>query len=138
MRWYKSVRTLLIMALMLTSFSACGGGTMGTGLTPTGFGMRSRGTNLSFVLSALVVNIHGKAIPHADVTVIGSGGTVLRSTDKQGRVRLPLMIRSGEFLDISVESAGRRYQSRQQLSPAGAQEIEQTLIIEQSGDLQFK
>ena len=123
------------IAVLLLIASGCGGGTIGTGIVPSNFGMKSRGADLTFTLAASVRDIMGNPVPDVVVTVKGAGGTVSRKSDRLGRVRLPLMIQSGEFLDITVEADRQRYQSYQQISPAGASEIEQTLVIERSGGL---
>lgn len=127
-----------VLVLFALLFTGCGGGTMGTGIVPASFGMKAHGTDISFVLVATVVDSKGRAIPDAIVTVVGAGGTVSRKADRVGLARLPIMMRSGEFLDVSVWVGSERYQSSQQISPAGAREVEQTLLVERSGGITFK
>ena len=129
----------VITALFLTTLFGCmGGGTIGTGITPMGFGSRKIKDGVSFLLIGRVRSPNQKPITAAEVTLETSTGVVTRKTDAQGEFRAPITIQSGEYIHITVFHGKARYQSEQQLSPAGAREVIQNMIIDTSGAMQFE
>jgi hypothetical protein len=129
---------LLIVTLTITSSGCFGGGTIGTGLTPTGFGGGKQGSGIQFNFIGTVLNIRNTPIANATVTIETSFGLVSRKTDSAGRFRAPLTITSGEYLKIDVSSGANHYSQRQQISPAGASEVYQTIKLEEGGKLELK
>lgn len=130
--------TLLGVALLLTNTGCYGGGTIGTGLTPTSFGGGKQEKGIHFNLVGTLLSTRNTPISNATVTIETSFGLVSRKTDSNGNFRAPLTITSGEYLKIDVSSGAAHYSQRQQLSPAGASEVYQTIKIEQGGALELQ
>lgn len=130
-------RILPVIFLLSLVVGCAGGGTIGTGLTPTGFGGHKQSSGISFVLVGTVVNKTNSPISQALVTIETSFGVLSRRTDAYGRFRAPLRITSGEYISVEVEHQNSRYSQKQQISPAGANEVIQTIRIEGDGSLEL-
>ncbi len=128
------MRHLFFVALFCGAFSGCfGGGTIGTG---TGFGTKGHRAEIHFTLHGTVQDIHAKPIGDALVTITSRSGTVTRRTSAYGLFRAPLSISSGEEIVIDIEyrppgsAKSLHYSRSQQISPAGASEVNQTIIVD--------
>ena len=130
----RTLRTLLLSLSLTVACSGCmGGGTMGTGITSLGGGMRHTQTGTSFEIVGRILNKAGKPQPRARITVTSSSGSQVRVTNGAGEFKLPVTMSSGEDLEIVIQIGAKTYRGSQQLSPAGATEVAQDVVID--GDL---
>lgn len=135
-KYIKKFMSFPVVALLAVIVSGCfGGGTVGTG-TITGFGTKGHRRATAFTLVGTVQDRRGDPVGDALVTITTSFGTVIRRTSPYGLFRAPLEIISGEEIQIDVEyrapedSRSVSFSEHQQISPAGASEVQQTIIVD--------
>ena len=103
---------------------------MGTGVTSLGSGARYQESGTRFELVGRVLNKAGKPQPRARITISTSFGSQVRVTNGAGEFKLPVTMSSGEDLHILIEIGAKTYRGSQQLSPAGATELAQDVLID--------
>jgi hypothetical protein len=123
-----------ITAVFLTS--ACGGGTIGTGINSMSERAHSAAP-LTFTLEARVVNSSGSLQANAQVSIRSSQGTVSRVTSTAGVASLPLTVEPSEQLHIEVRSGRKLYQADDYISPAGASRLHRTLRLTADGGVEL-
>ncbi len=129
----KQLASLFLTLICLTS-SACGGGTIGTGLGTRGAefaGFTGRANEpLSFTLRARIVNVAGKPQANTTLRVISSVGSFSCVTTNEGTCGVGLRVMAGERVSLSIHKQGIQYASQEYLSPAGQSQISRTFIVQ--------
>lgn len=121
------MRTLLLLllgafCLMLT---ACGGGTIGSGLgvsgTPisTSYGDHSTTGFSTFRITGRIISAQGKAMPFARIKAISNSGEVSTEANRLGQFNLDLKVSSGEMVTFQITYGKASWSLATDLSPAG-------------------
>jgi hypothetical protein len=131
MKGYQFRSDIFLITLITTLLMGCmGGGTIGTGVSPMGFGTRQSDKGISFTLVGTVKDSKRQLLSGANVRIETSFGIVNRTSDQHGQFRAPITIKSGEYVKIELTHKGTSFRSSEQISPAGAKEVHQNIIIE--------
>ena len=124
------VASTFLAAAVTVGLGGClGGGTIGTGISSMGTGGSRAHSAIVFSIKGRVVDAKGKPQPGAVVTGSTSVESSTRQADASGMVNLPVKMYSGEEISFAVKAGGRQYQGTQQVSPAGEDVIERSIVI---------
>jgi hypothetical protein len=130
----------IFTALATLTSTACGGGTIGTGLGTRGaeFAGSTGGANsaLSLTLHATIKSSSGALISGSTLRVTSSINTYACVTAKDGTCEMRIRIPLGEPVSLSVERKNAAYRSEEYLSPAGASRISRTFVIRPDGTIE--
>lgn len=130
----------IVTALVTLTGTACGGGTIGTGLGVRGaeFAGSTGGAHsaLSFTLLATVKSATGVPLYGSTLRVASSVNTYSCVTARDGTCEMQIKIPLGEPVSLSVERKNAAYRSEEYLSPAGASQISRTFVLRSDGTIE--